>query len=516
MPIRIKKDPKHSSGSKGNYPGRNTNTGGGGGNPIVYFLPAIMKMFGKNPKLLIIVAIIAGLIYFFGGGGNCGGAVTDIASSAFSTGAPFNEAKYAETEVFEPLADNKKNPLPERISLLKYAPKRLNQGRQGSCVGWASAYAARTILYSKQTGNDPNKSAFSPAYLYNQIALDGCQGTYLPEAMKTMKAGGVAPFSVFSYDESTCSDKPDREEAEIAKNYRIEGFERLTNTVKTDEVNMLAIKQNLAQGAPVVIGMMVGGSFMQSMSGEEVWIPTSSDYDMRGFGGHAMCVIGYDDYLEGGSFQLMNSWGENWGDKGTAWVRYQDFDYFTKEAYGLHPMGDIDAPRGTVNKVELGLWLSDTGSNLALKSNSDGTFSSASNLNAETAFKIEVSNTLPCYIYVFGAELDGSSYVLFPYTDKHSPYCGITGTRLFPKDYVLYPDDQGSQDEIAVVLSAKPLDYDEFNARLSAASGDYNSKLQSALGRAVNPRAVRGGETASVELELGDTGVWGSVIRISK
>ncbi len=517
MPIRIKKDPNHSSGSNDNYPGRQRpNTGGGGGNPIVYFLPALLKMFGKNPKLMIIVAIIAALIYFFGGGGNCAGPVSEIASSAFATGAPFNEAKYAETEVFEPLADNKKNPLPEKISLLKYAPKRLNQGKQGSCVGWASAYAARTILYSKETGKDPNKAAFSPAYLYNQIALDGCQGTYLPEAMKTMKAGGVAPFSVFSYDESTCSNKPDREETEIARNFRIDGFERLTNTEQTDEVNMLAIKQNLAQGAPVVIGMMVGGSFMQSMTGEEVWIPTSSDYDMRGFGGHAMCVIGYDDYLEGGAFQLMNSWGENWGNQGTAWVRYKDFDFFTREAYGLHPMGDADSPRGTVNTIQLGLWLSDKGSNFPLSSNGDGSFSSVSRMSTDTPFKIEVTNTLPCYIYVFGAELDGSSYVLFPYTAKHSPYCGITGSRLFPKDYVLYPDDQGTQDEIAVVISAQPLDYEVLNNKISSASGNYQSKLRSALGNAVSPRSMDAGQTASVQLELGNDGIWGSVIRIMK
>jgi hypothetical protein len=38
---------------------------------------------------------------------------------------------------------------------------------------------------------------------------------------------------------------------------------------------MLAMKQQLAQGAPVVIGMMVGGSFMQDMEGQE-WIPTQT------------------------------------------------------------------------------------------------------------------------------------------------------------------------------------------------------------------------------------------------
>lgn len=55
--------------------------------------------------------------------------------------------------------------------------------------------------------------------------------------------------------------------------------------------------------------MMVGGSFMQDMMGQVKWMPTQSDYTMQGIGGHAMCVIGYDDLKFGkdGGFQIMNS-----------------------------------------------------------------------------------------------------------------------------------------------------------------------------------------------------------------
>ena len=38
-----------------------------------------------------------------------------------------------------------------------------------------------------------------------------------------------------------------------------------------------------------------------------------------------MCVIGYDDYFEGGAFQVMNSWGKEWGEDGLFWMRYNDF-----------------------------------------------------------------------------------------------------------------------------------------------------------------------------------------------
>ena len=171
-------------------------------------------------------------------------------------------------------------------------------------MAWASAYAARSIVNNAATKQRPTtESAFSPNYLYNQIKIEnsGCQGSYLIRAMENMKAGGVAPWSKFAlYDDQDCSRPPTAEAREVAKAYRIKGFQRLS---KSDDpqskVDMLAMKQQLNQGAPVVIGMMVGGSFMQEMEGQEKWIPQESDYQMPGFGGHAMCVIGYDDFKFG-------------------------------------------------------------------------------------------------------------------------------------------------------------------------------------------------------------------------
>ena len=42
-----------------------------------------------------------------------------------------------------------------------------------------------------------------------------------------------------------------------------------------------------------------------------------------------MIIVAYDDKKYGGSFLILNSW-ENWGDKGTIWVSYDDFEkYFS-------------------------------------------------------------------------------------------------------------------------------------------------------------------------------------------
>jgi hypothetical protein len=50
---------------------------------------------------------------------------------------------------------------------------------------------------------------------------------------------------------------------------------------------------------------------------------------------HSMCIIGYNDSLHGGAFQLLNSWGEDWANNGSFWIKYEDLKGVLKEAYGI-------------------------------------------------------------------------------------------------------------------------------------------------------------------------------------
>jgi C1A family cysteine protease len=519
MPIRIRPDDNQgnysprSGGGGGGFPG------GGGGGGLLSLLPLLLRLFGRNPKMLLLFALIAGGYMLFSKG--CGNTETS-SSMSLATGAEFDKAKYSATEIYEPLANNKSNPLPESVSLLKYAPTRGNQGQQGSCVAWASAYAARSIMQARESGQDPNSLIFSPSFLYNQIALDGCQGSYLPEALKVMENKGLASIKDMPYTDNDCSAKPTTFQLQSASAHKIEGYQRLTGGRQGEDankVNMLALKQNIAQGAPVVIGMMVGGSFMQDMMGKEQWVPSDSDYDMRGFGGHAMCVIGYDDYKFArnmGGFQIMNSWGMEWGKAGVAWVSYDDFEHFAREAYGIYPMGDASAPQTNQLQAQLAVVLNDNGQRVAISQLDANNYTTVQNLTKGAGFKLEITNNIPCHAYIFGMETDGTSYTLFPYTAKHSPYFGITGSRLFPRDHSFFADDVGTTDYFAIVISTEPLDYDAFVQKLSSASGStYAEKLEKTLGQ---QRAVFGmnNQAITVQGTLDKGSMHGCVVQVKK
>jgi C1A family cysteine protease len=513
-----KDDPRQQSGGGNN----NRNNSGGGLNSLIKFLPLVLMFLFKRPKLIIPVLILGAAWYFFFGGQEMlsgGGAYSENDTPAeFSLGANLDQDVYDRAQVFEPVSYgySGQGGLPSSVSLERYAPRRRHQGRQGSCVGWASAYGARTILQAQTSGQSANSVTFSPAYLYNQIALTGCQGAYMLDAMKAMQQNGALPFEQFRYDERTCSNEPSSNQKQNGAQYRIKGYDRLTLGANNYKTDIMGMKQHLAQGYPVVIGMMVGGSFMSNMVGRDTWQPSQRDYGMRGYSGHAMCVIGYDDNKNGGSFQIMNSWGEDWGNDGIAWVRYRDFEHFNKEAYGIYPMASQQDKSRLA--VEFGLLDVNSENIIGLFKREGNIFRTLKPIKKGDKFKVLVANSIECYVYVFGQETDGSSYVLFPYTEKHSAYCGITGTRLFPRDYSMTADDIGNQDYIAVVVSKKELDFNQLNSRISRSNAStYAAKLEQALGSEQATQVeYKAGKTVAFEANTEQKSVVGMVIEIDK
>jgi hypothetical protein len=465
---------------------RRPNFPGGGGGGMMSLLPILLSLFkGKGIFILLILGIGA---YFLLGRGGCNPAV--IVKKFSESGYNFSPSEFNKASVYEGLEDDAaKNPLPEAVSLLRFAPDRGNQGQQGSCVAWSCAYSAQTILTSAATGQDPNQIVFSPSYLYNQIKLEGCQGSYLQRAMEAMRANGGVPLSQYPYYEDDCDRVPGESAKQVGRENRIHGFTRLTNGDNINEISVRGIKEHLAKDAPVAIGMMVGPSFMQSMMGRDLWEPSGMDASQIGMGGHAMCVIGYDDRKYGGAFQIMNSWGPEWGKNGIAWVKYGDFKEYVREAYGIDPLPKRSNVANIPLECNIGLVNNNGGKNIPLRVVA-GTnlFQTVSPVPIGTRFKMSIQNATECYIYVFGKDTNNTSYVLFPYlkpgetVSKHSPYCGITGYRLFPKAQSFEADNIGSSDQIAIVVSKDELDYNALNASISRSSrSDYLARVNEAL-----------------------------------
>lgn len=81
-----------------------------------------------------------------------------------------------------------------------------------------------------------------------------------------------------------------------------------------------------ANKTPVPFGLMVGDTFDECSGPELVVPPHPASYR----GGHYVSIVGWDDTLVPGEtvFEVLNSWGDGWGDGGFA---------FLTQAYVCHP-----------------------------------------------------------------------------------------------------------------------------------------------------------------------------------
>lgn len=490
MPIRMTDDEDKDGNKKSK----------GKGSSSFSSLPLVGALFSlvfKYPKLMIPLILLLGFLSLPTLCNKEDTSYSDPTSTENETeetllrpkGAIFDAEKYASAKTYQPLEEGFGNKIPKAISLRQYAPEPRNQGSQGSCVGWAVSYAARTILEAKATGLNPNSVAFSPAHPFNQNTSAKCDGSYPSEVLEDLKKEGALPFAEFPYNETTCRTKLNSNQRERAKVFRVEGYQRLTKDGDNYNTDINSVKQYLASGSPVIITMDVGGTFNQLSSPD--WIPSNNDYKKvkqfqnsgkrdRDWGPHAMTIIAYDDDRNGGSVQIMNSWGSEWAEKGTFWFRYSDFDTFVLEAFSIYP--SVSAKNQESKNLRFGLIDNSSKDFIPLKKLTEIHYETKSPIKVGTRFKVSIENDSPVFVYIFGKEVDGSSYVLFPYNDKHSPYCGPNGVRVFPRKQSLEADKIGKRDTIAVVFSYQNIDYKDLNSLINKTDGiDLGKRLQTVL-----------------------------------
>ena len=213
--------------------------------------------------------------------------------------------------------------LPESIDLTRSFPLPGEQGRQPSCVGWATAYALKSYQEAIDQGwlPDTEERQFSPTIVYNQIKLSG-GGAHFLDAFDVLIEQGAVSLSEFPYVEDDDSVLPNAAQKQKASPFRIATWRRVNPQSKAE------VKGQLAANFPVLIGAIVGTAFSQHFGTGTFALPPNETVDGSG---HAMCVVGYDNSLK--SYRVMNSWGTDWGDSGFAWIEYDTFSRIVREAY---------------------------------------------------------------------------------------------------------------------------------------------------------------------------------------
>ncbi len=225
------------------------------------------------------------------------------------------------------------------VDLKPYAPKPQDQGLLPSCVGWSVGYGALTIMEAQRKNwintSLVTKEAFSPLFIYNQLAINkDCEyaGASFPSAFRFLKNQGTCKKTAFNVDNEDCSALPDNVVKRTAYANRIKDYYQLFVKDASAKDKIDKARVSLAQGLPVIVGMYLTPDFRDVNTKDPTWRPQETPADE--LYPHAMVVVGYNDIRQ--SFEVMNSWGTDWGNDGFVWVKYKDFAKYCVLAYQLN------------------------------------------------------------------------------------------------------------------------------------------------------------------------------------
>jgi C1A family cysteine protease len=212
--------------------------------------------------------------------------------------------------------------IPSRYDLTDKFPPVGNQGQYGTCVAWSTGYNMMSALLGMDAGLSSSQLAsssaqMSPKDLFTAIPDNlkgsGCDGTQFKHALDVLQSRGVATLATVPYSSlGGCSQSnSDPNWASDAAGHKIDYWRNVDGTVE-------AIKRNIADNKPVLIGAALHEDF-KYINSETVYQGGSGAI----IGGHAMCIVGYDDSKGGvGAFKVLNSWSTNWGASGFCWISY--------------------------------------------------------------------------------------------------------------------------------------------------------------------------------------------------
>lgn len=399
--------------------------------------------------------------------------------------------------------------VPMYYSLKKYCPTPGNQGNMGSCVGWATGYAAFTMANSinknlSQTSEIDN-ATLSALYIYNQIKSSGncTEGSVITDAMDLIKSKGDCKKAEFS--PATCDVQPTQQHHSLASQLKIKDYLTLFEIDDSPERKIDATINSIVSNKPVVIGMILKPSFDKVSSTGE-YKPSA---DEPNDGGHAMCVVGFDNARK--VFEIINSWGTSWGNKGFLTISYDDYAKYTKYGYQFSLYENPSPNNTTVNLSGDFEFKKFTGFN-----NNEYAFAEVkpilqTNLytlpsgtcKKDDFYRVIAKNVKKdSYLYIFSLKPDNTVEILFPQGQSFSAN-KLDGAEI--RDLPLIPSNnvsveiptekskaisttQTGNDYLCILYSDKAIsDIQTLVKKVEQSSGDFVTRLQSGFGSRLIP-----------------------------
>lgn len=208
----------------------------------------------------------------------------------------------------------KNTKLPMVVNLSSNCPPVYDQLNIGSCTansaGTMYSYVLKVMTAIVQMIPSRLYVYYNTRELQGTIGQDS--GASLRATMKALVNKGVCPETMWGYSQANLFTRP-------SDACYTEGYKRQA-LVYAGVPLVLDTMKRVLQTNPFIMGILVYTSFMSPIVARTGMVPVPNTQRERLLGGHAICIIGYDDRRQ--AFIARNSWGTGWGISGDFYLPY--------------------------------------------------------------------------------------------------------------------------------------------------------------------------------------------------
>lgn len=207
----------------------------------------------------------------------------------------------------------------EQQSLKPYMMPVRKTGFRGNDLAYAAAYC---LEYYVNLGRN-YKINLSPDFINLSLAGSGKSNT-TKEVLGFLAEQGTVNAAIVPYDAGELTGA-----AFSTPKFDVVNYLHVFSNLTRDRQRVFEAKKALMKGNPVLVEFTTDGKMKSQVSTRHlsgVNQGTTTDY---------LIVVGYNENEE--AFELMSTWGTNWGINGYIWIKYDDFGKLANNGYVLIP-----------------------------------------------------------------------------------------------------------------------------------------------------------------------------------
>jgi Papain family cysteine protease len=216
------------------------------------------------------------------------------------------------------LGSNSRQMLTEQSVKPYLMPPRKLAGR-----GTAGSYAIATCLEFYVNFDNNYKVNLSPDYISLNVSKKGPSN--LKNAFQFLAVTGTVSAAIMPYGASTIPAA-----VYATEKYKVLNYLQLFREDLKTRQKVFETKKALMRGNPVLIEMKIPANF-KDLKDTKYWTPVNP----KTVSTHPFIVVGFDQDLK--SFEILSSWGNDWGNNGYLWVKFDDFGKYALNGYVIVP-----------------------------------------------------------------------------------------------------------------------------------------------------------------------------------